>query len=158
VPTTLSPAMAARYGEGRSSGRLVLGVVVLAVVFLAILAYVTFQLATSSVHSQLIRFSVVDAHRVDVTFEVDRSGDQATTCVLRAQDVEHSDVAYATVTVTPGAAQVQATYPLATNGLADTAEVLGCADGQAPRVDAPQFAPGTTNPAQQPTIDGRAAA
>ena len=77
-----------------------------------------------------------------------------TTCVLRAQSESHADVGYATVTISPGREYVQATYPLATSSRATTAEVLGCAAGEAPRVDPPQFLPGTTNPSQVPMIDG----
>lgn len=154
MTTTLSPAMAARYGEDRSRRgvRLVAGAVVL--VFLAIVGLVTYWMSTSSVHSQLIRFTVVGDQRVDVTFEVDRDGTLTTTCVLRAQDVRHRDVGYAVVALPPGRSYLQATYPLATNGRAATAEVLGCADSGSPRVDGPNFAPGTVNPSQQPTLDG----
>ena len=105
-------------------------------------------------HSQLIKFVVVSDQRVDVTFEVQRDGTKTTTCVLRAQNVHHADVGYATVTITPGRDYVQPTYALATSGRADTAEVLGCSENGPPHVDPPQFAPGTVNPPQQPTISG----
>ena len=151
---TLSPAMAARYGLGRRSPALAVGIGVLVVVFLGILAFVTYHLATNGVQASVVRFVVVDDHRVDVTFDVHRTQGQATTCVLRAQDEHHADVGYATVTITAGAGSVRAVYPLATYARATTAEVLGCAADGPPRVDAPAFLPGTTNPAQQPSIDG----
>ena len=154
VPTTLSPAMAARYGEDRSRhGTWVLIVTVVAV-FLAIIGLVTYWITVREVHSQLIKFVVVSDQRVDVTFEVQRDGAKTTTCVLRAQNVHHADVGYATVTITPGRDYVQPTYALATSGRADTAEVLGCSENGPPHVDPPQFAPGTVNPPQQPTISG----
>jgi hypothetical protein len=74
--------------------------------------------------------------------------------VLRAQNEKHADVGYATVRITRGRDYVQTTYPLATYGRATTAEVLGCAPNDPPRVDPPQFLPGTTNPPQVPTIEG----
>ena len=90
----------------------------------------------------------------ELLFEVHRTGESATTCVLRAQGIDHADVAYATVTITPGRSYVQATYPLATSSRATTVEVLGCSDDGPPRVDGPQFVPGTVNPPQVPVIDG----
>ena len=152
--TTLSPAMAARYGEGRTSRGLLVVVVVVVAVFLTIIGVITWRLATPGVQANLLRFVVVDDTKVDVTFEVRRDSVSTTYCVLRAQRESHADVGYATVTISPGREYVQATYPLATSSRATTAEVLGCAAGEPPRVDPPQFVPGTTNPSQQPTIDG----
>ena len=152
--TTLSPAMAARYGEGRTSRGLVVVVGVVVAVFLAIIGVITWRLATPGVQANLLRFVVVDDTKVDVTFEVRRDSVSTTYCVLRAQGESHADVGYATVTISPGREYVQATYPLATSSRATTAEVLGCSAGEAPRVDPPQFVPGTTNPPQQTAIDG----
>ena len=149
--TTTSAALAARYGEDRSRrGTYVLAGAVIAV-FLGLVALVTYWVSASGPSSQLIQFSVVSDTRVDVRFEVNRDGSATTTCVLRAQDVHHDDVGYASVTIAPGAGYVQTVYPLATADRAVTAEVLGCADGGAPKVAAPNFAPGTVNPPQQPT-------
>jgi len=155
VPSqTLSPAMAARYGVGRTSRGLLAVIVAVVAVFLAIIGVITWRLATPGVQATLLRFTVVSDARVDVTFEVRRDSVSSTVCVLRAQSERHADVGYATVTITPGREYVQSTYPLATSSLATTAEVLGCWVGEPPRVDPPQFLPGTTNPQQQPTIDG----
>jgi hypothetical protein len=146
--------MAARYGEGRTSRVLLTVVAVVVAAFLAVVGVITWRLATPGVQSTLLRFVVVDDTRVDVTFELRRDSVSTTTCVLRAQSESHADVGYATVTISPGREYVQATYPLATSSRATTAEVLGCAAGEAPRVDPPQFVPGTTNPSQVPMIDG----
>jgi hypothetical protein len=151
VTTTTSAALAARYGEDRSRrGTYVLAGVVIAV-FLALVALVTYWVSASGPSSQLIRFTVVSDQRVDVNFEVSRDGHSTTTCVLRAQGEHHDDVGYASVAIPPGPAYLQATYPLATAARAVTAEVLGCADAGSPKVQAPNFAPGTVNPSQQPT-------
>jgi hypothetical protein len=146
--------MAARYGVGRTSRGLLAVVVAVVAVFLAIIGVITWRMATPGVQATLLRFSVVSDAKVDVTFEVRRDSLSSTVCVLRAQSERHADVGYATVTISPGREYVQATYPLATSSLATAAEVLGCAVGAAPRVDPPQFLPGTTNPPQVPTIDG----
>ncbi len=151
---TLSPAMAARYGVGRTSRGLLAVIVAVVAVFLAIIGVITWRMATPGVQATLLRFTVVNDSRVDVTFEVRRDAVSSTVCVLRAQSERHADVGYATVTISSGREYVQATYPLATSSLATTAEVLGCGVGEPPRVDPPQFLPGTTNPQQQPTIDG----
>ena len=155
MPTqSLSPAMAARYGVGRTSRGLLTVVVVAAAVFLAVVGVITWRMATPGAQVTLIGFTVADDHRVDVTFDVRRDPGTATVCVLRAQSATHADVGYATVSVTAGRSEVRTTYPLATSSLATTAEVLGCAPDQAPRVDPPQFLPGTTNPPQVTTVDG----
>jgi len=154
VTTTTSAALAARYGEDRSRRGTYALVAVVVLVFLGLVGLVTYWQSASSASSQLIGFSVVSDQRVDVQLEVSRDGRSTTTCVLRAQDVHHEDVGYATVTVPPGPAYLQATYPLATSGRAATAEVLGCADGTAPKVPAANFAPGVVNPSQRPNLTG----
>jgi hypothetical protein len=151
---TLSPELAARYGVGRTSRALVVGIVALVTVFLAVVGFVTYRLATNGVQSTLLRFTVVSDTRVDVTFDVRRDEVSDTVCVLRAQNEKHADVGYATVRITRGRTYVQPTYSLATYARATTAEVLGCSPNDPPRVDPPQFLPGTTNPPQVTTIDG----
>jgi hypothetical protein len=146
--------MAARYGEGRTSRGLMAVIALVVTAFLAVIGLITWRLATPGVQVDLLRFVVVDDARVDVTFEVRRDAVSSTVCVLRAQSESHADVAYATVRITPGRQYVQPTYPLATSSRATTAEVLGCGVGEAPRVDPPQFLPGTSNPPQVPAIDG----
>ena len=152
MTTTTSAAMAARYGEDRSRRGTYLLAGVLIAVFLVIVALVTYWVSASGPSTQLIQFSVVSDQRVDIHFEVSRDGHGSTTCVLRAQGEHHDDVGYASVTIAPGPAYLQATYPLATAARAVTAEVLGCSDKGSPRVQGPNFAPGTVNPSQQPTV------
>lgn len=146
--------LAARYGTDRPrTGARALAVAAI-VVFVAIIGYVTWRLGSPSVQANLIRFTVVSDERADVVFDVHRTGENATTCVIRGQGEDHADVGYATVTISPGRSYVQATYPLATSSRATAVEVLGCSDDGPPRVDPPQFVPGTVNPSQVPTIDG----
>ncbi len=150
----LSPAMRARYGVDHRSPLLTVGVATVVVVFAAVLGWVGWHLATPSVQASLLGFKVIDSTRVDVRLDVVRDGSTETVCVIRAQDVHHSDVGYATVTIGRGRDRVSPTYPLATLAQATTAELLGCEEGVAPRVDPPSFLPGTTNPPQVPTLDG----
>lgn len=150
----LSPEMAARYGVRPTSRVLVVLVAVLAIGFTTAVAWIGWRLATPPVQAKLLLFDVVDDTKVAVTFEVRRDSLTDTVCVVRAQDVTHADVGYATFTITRGREYVQPTYPLATRGRATTVEVLGCAPTEAPRVDPPQFPPGTTNPPQVAVVDG----
>jgi hypothetical protein len=142
--------MAARYGTDRPRRGGVALAVVVGVVFVAIVGYVTWRLAAPAVQANVIRFTDVSDTEAEVTFEVHRTGSSATTCVIRAQGIDHADVGYATtVTITPGRDYVQLDVPLATSSRPLTVEVLGADDGP-PRVDGPQFVP-ARNPPQVPT-------
>jgi hypothetical protein len=154
VTQQLSPAMAARYGVRPTSRVLVALVALVAILFTAGVAWIGWRLATPPVQVKLLTYDIADDTRVAVTFEVRRDSLTDTVCVIRAQDVTHADVGYATVTITRGREYVQPTYPLATRALATTVEVLGCAPTQAPPVDPPQFPPGTANPPQVAVVDG----
>ena len=150
----LSPAMRERYGVTPTSPWTIVGIAALTVAFLGIIGAITWQLATPSAQTQLVRFTVASDNLVNVTFDLQRDGAATTTCALRARDVHHVDVGYANVEITPGRAVLSVTYPLATLAKATSAEVLGCADNAAPHVDSPAFAPGTVNPPQQPRVNG----
>jgi hypothetical protein len=146
--------MAARYGVKPTSRVLVALVAALAIGFAVGVAWIGWHLATPPVSVKLLAYDVVDDSLVNVTFEVRRDTLTDTVCVVRAQDVKHTDVGYAVVTITRGRDYVQPTYPLATRSRATVAEVLGCAPSQAPPTDAPAFPPGTTNPPQVAVVDG----
>ena len=75
--------------------------------------------------------------------------------MIRAQDITHADVGYATVTVTRGREYVQPTYPLATRARATTAEVLGCAPlGGAADRRRPSSRRAPRSPPQVAVVDG----
>ena len=150
----LTPEMAARYGVKRTNP-LVAGVIgVLVIAFVAAVLGFGYRLATPDTQSKLLAFRVISPQQVDVIFEVRRNSLDETYCVLRARAIDHTDVGYAQVRITPGRDYVQATYPLATYAEATSAEVLDCAAGEPPRVDPPGFLPGTANPPQVPVVDG----
>ena len=96
----------------------------------------------------LTSFSVVDDTHVTVTWQLTRREGTPAYCVIRAQNVAHQDVGYATVTVAPGPATVQTSFRLVTESRATTAEVLGCAATARVRAPEPNFAPGVPIPAQ----------
>ena len=150
----LSETMRARYGVRPRSRAAVAAVAVLAVVFTGFVLWTGWRLATPPVQVKLLAFQVESDTEVTVVFEVRRDTLTDTVCVLRAQDLDRTDVGYATVTITRGRDYVQPRYPLATRDRATIAEVLGCAPSQAPVVDEPQFPPGTTNPPQLEVVDG----
>lgn len=150
----LTPEMAARYGVKRTNP-LVAGVIgVLVIAFVAAVLGFGYRLATPDTQSKLLAFRVISPQQVDVIFEVRRNSLDETYCVLRARAIDHTDVGYAQVRITPGRDYVQVTYPLATYAEATSAEVLDCAAGEPPRVDPPGFLPGTANPPQVPVVDG----
>ncbi len=150
----LSAQMKARYGIRPTSRWTVAGIASLAAAFALLIGWITWQLAKPSAQVQLVKFNAVSSQRVDLTFDLQRDPTATTTCVLRARDVHHVDVGYAQVQITPGRKALQIDYPLATLATATSAEVLGCADNAIPVVDPPEFAPGTVNPPQQPTVSG----
>lgn len=155
MPTDLTPAMQERYGIRKRSPWAVAGVALLALAFVTLIGWITWRLATPAPQTQLVKFTVNSETSVSLIFDLQRDGKAPTTCVLRARDLRHVDVGYARVQITPGRDSLRITYPLATLARATSAEVLGCANNGTPNVDPPQFAPGTVNPPQKTTIDGR---
>ena len=150
----LSPEMRARYGVKPTSPWTIVGIAAMALLFVGLIGWITWQLAKPSAQAQLVKFTVTSDTNVDVTFDLQRNGSLPTFCTLRARDIHHVDVGYATMQITPGRDSLQVTYPVATLATATSVEVLGCADSAGPRVEPPQFAPGTVNPSQQPIVDG----
>lgn len=150
----LTPALRARYGLlpvplwKRGIAALAALLVVGAVLLLGWTA------ANPAVTASLLTYRVVSPEQVLIIFEVTRPAEQAVTCVLRAQDIDHHDVGYATITIPPGPALVRGEYSLATRTNAVVGEVLGCSAEGPPRVPAPQFPPGTANPPQLDTLAG----
>jgi hypothetical protein len=111
-------------------------------------AFASFRQQNPSVSSQLLTFDVVSETLVNITWEVKRGAGSTTYCVVRAQDERRTDVGYATVMVAAGDPYEQITYPLATNGSAVLAELLGCSASQTMRVPPANFPPGVKIPEQ----------
>ncbi len=121
--------------------------------FVAILVFVAVGVRPADVDVRLLHWQVVGPDRVDLRLDVRRSGtapaDQPVTCVIRAQDRDHIDVAYATVSVPAGPAEVAVDYSLRTLAPAVVVEVLACSTDGPPRdVPPPQFPIGVVPPEQ----------
>lgn len=150
----LSPQLRARYGlVPMPLWKRALGIGTV-VVLVAAVGYAAWQISNPSVTWQVTGYHVASPQLTTITFELQRNARTTVQCVIRAQDRDNTDVGYATVTIAPGAADVAATYPLATRATAVIIDVLGCSDNGPPDVADPQFPPGTTNPPQQPSVAG----
>lgn len=145
----LSPEMQERYGFNRRPvGRYVI-IGVIALVFLAVLVFVTLMLARDSVQYRLLTWEIKSPDRVDTTFEVRAPVEMDVTCVVRAQDSKRIDLGYAEVPVPAGEDYRLVEYSLRTLAPAYAAEVLTCVQsGEALRVPGPQFPPGIAPPEQ----------
>ena len=144
----LSAPMRQRYGlERRPIGRWI-AAAALVVAFAGVLAFVALNVRSQTVDARLLDWHVAGPDRVDLRLDVRRSTDAAATCVLRAQDRDRIDVAYATLTVPAGDRDVTVVYSLRTLAPAVVVEVLGCSTDGTPRVVGPQFPVGIAPPPQ----------
>jgi hypothetical protein len=143
--------MQSRYGlDRRPIGRSI-GVAAIIVVFVGALFFVARGLtASNETQTRLIEWNAVGPDRVDVTFQVVTDRADEVVCVVRAQDENRIDVGYGILTIPAGSSDdvIITTYALRTLAPAYTAELLGCATGEAPRVPGPQFPPGVVPPDQ----------
>lgn len=144
--------MRERYGLDRAPvGRFIVVAVIVAA-FVGVLVMVGVFITRDEVEGRLLTWKVISPTRVDLRYSVTRPSGTAVTCVLRAQDRHRVDLGYATVELPASAAGSSETqimdFALATLAPAYTVEVLGCADGDGPRVPGPQFPPGVVPPDQ----------
>lgn len=147
-PKDLSPDLQLRYGVRRSRLAPIIVGVLIAGLVAGGTAFASFRQQNPSVSSQLLTFDIASESLVNVTWEVKRGAGTNTYCVLRAQDERRTDVGYATVLVAAGDPYEQVSYPLATNGQAVLAELLGCSASQTMRVPPANFPPGVKIPEQ----------
>ena len=142
------PHIAERYGIKKRRFASKLGVPLGIAVALIGIVYGYHVVTAAPAQFELQSFTVVSPHQVDVTWQVAREANTTTYCVLRAQNTFRQDVGYATVTVAPGAASTSINFPLATESVANLAEVLGCSDTSVMHVPPANFPPGVAIPAQ----------
>jgi len=149
----LAPEMQERYGlnQRRVSGVVI--TLVVAVAFLAAVAFAGLMLVRDNVRHELVVWTVVAPDRADATFTVERDGADEVICVLRAQDSKRIDVGYAEIVVPPGEDAVTIDYSLRTVAPAFTVEVLACERVGELRAPGPQFPPGIAVPEQPWTAD-----
>ena len=145
----LSPEMQERYGFNRRPIGRYVTISTIALVFLAVLVFVTLMLGRDPVQYRLLTWEIKAADRVDLAFEVRAPADIDVTCVVRAQDSKRIDLGYAEVAVPAGEDYRLVEYSLRTLAPAYAAEVLTCAQSGEPlRVPGPQFPPGIAPPEQ----------
>jgi hypothetical protein len=138
----------ARYGSGTDRVQYIVLGVVTALLVAATAVFFYLQNSGPKVTYALTSFSVVSDTKVTVTWQMTRPLGAEVYCVIRAQDVAHQDVGYATVTVAPGPATVQTSYRMNTESRATTAEVLACSTSRSVHAPQPNFAPGVPIPVQ----------
>ena len=114
-----------RYDEPRPlpSG-LVRAVAVLLLLGLTALTYAVWQRAADRTKVSVKGYHVLDAHAVEVRFEVHRRNDARVVCAVRATDRDGAQVGAEDVTVEAGVTTVR--HRLTTTGTAAAAQVTGC--------------------------------
>ena len=112
----------------------ILVVVALGLSGCAWLIWVALYQANGQVSSQLVGFRVVDAHRVDVTIQVDRTTSVAATCRVTAQAGDQALVGDLTFVVpAQEASSVIVNQSVPTERLATNAVLHGCTTAEQPQ-------------------------
>ncbi|MDQ0371925.1 DUF4307 domain-containing protein [Cellulomonas humilata] len=127
-PATRPPA--GRYGPeptARSARRGRVGIVVAAVVGLAVVVWIGLSMAGEPVSYKDVGFHVDGSRSVDVTFEVTKPKESTVTCTVTALSESYAEVGVRTVEVGPAeAATRRVTVPVQTTELAVTGIVDSC--------------------------------
>jgi len=144
----LSPEMQERYGLNKSGRSGVVITVIVAVAFLAAVAFAGVMMVRDNIRHELVVWTVVAPDRADATFTVERDGADDVVCVLRAQDSKRIDVGYVEIDIPPGDDNVTIDYSLRTVAPAYAVEVLACERPGELRGPGPQFPPGIAIPDQ----------
>ena len=145
TPMDVDAMLADRYGTGNQVWLVRSLILVVAFMFVATLAWVGVQLLSRTVEGRLIGWTAVHERLVEVDMEV--RGEHPTTvqCIVRAKDVEASDVGYAHVVFE--SAPARRTVWIETVVGTSQVEVLGCAPlGSDLAVPPPAFPPGVLAP------------
>lgn len=129
--TATSPAPtppAGRYGPERAASRrpLMVAVGLAVLVGVAVVAFLAVGALRDPVQWKDVGFTVRDAGRVDVTFEVTKDPGSTATCRVQALSQSYGEVGVATVEVGPGARTQRVTTSVPTAELAVSATVAGC--------------------------------
>ncbi len=140
----------ARYGYKKSSAGKRLFTIVMTGVMIAGGMFIYLKSKTPDVGWSLRTFVVTSDTKTNLSWQVSRPANTTTYCVIRAQDINRSDVGYATVTIAPGDPVENVTYRLTTESRPILVEVLACAGSTTMRVAPANFPPGVAIPAQEP--------
>ena len=144
----LSPEMQERYGLNKRGRSGVVITVIVAVAFLAAVAFAGVMMVRDNIRHELVVWTVVAPDRADATFTVERDGADEVVCVLRAQDSKRIDVGYVEIDIPPGDDNVTIDYSLRTVAPAYAVEVLACEQPGELRGPGPQFPPRIAIPDQ----------
>lgn len=143
------PHIAERYGLGRTPWWTIGIVAVVVVAFAGALTWAGLHVTAPSIDSKLLTWQVLADDHTTVIFEVRKGPAEQVVCVVRAQDSQHIDVAYATIPIPTGTDYSQVVYPLRTIAPSFAVEILGCGVGGPPeRIPGPQFPAGVLPPEQ----------
>jgi len=121
-----------RYGRGRSPWRRGAAIAGMSIAVIAVVLFGWMIVSNSldAVNADTTGFEVVDAHSVEVTFQVSAPVGRAIACAVEAQDEEHGVVGWRVIELPASEAPVRAvrehlpTVALATTGLVDSCWVL----------------------------------
>ncbi|MEP6817024.1 MAG: DUF4307 domain-containing protein [Marmoricola sp.] len=121
--------MAERYGTHRPVRRL--AVIVVTVLFagaaLGWLAWAAWFQANPAIQAAVAAFDVKGEHRIDATVEIrPRDRNVLGTCLLRASAEDHSIVGEVDFRVRGAADKYQKVFPVRTERLATTVEIIRC--------------------------------
>jgi hypothetical protein len=123
--------MAERYGTHRPGRRLTLIVVTVLVggACLGWLAWAAWFQANPGIQAAVTAFDIKGQHRVDATVEI-RLRDRSVvgTCLLRASAKDHTVVGELDFRVRDGAERGQQVFPVRTERLATTVEIIRCTE------------------------------
>ena len=98
----------------------------LAVVLLIVAALGAHYLFKPSFNGEVVSFTVVSSHEVQIRLEVDKPGDAAGSCTLRSRDVNGNEVGRITVPLPKQPTSYDTTVTLRTSGLGTTGELVSC--------------------------------
>ncbi|HAQ59136.1 MAG TPA: DUF4307 domain-containing protein [Microbacterium sp.] len=127
---TIQSLLDERYGRSRRRGRRAVAWTALGTVSVAVvgaLAWSTVSNAAASVDSDVLAFSVVDRHSVQVSFQITGNADREVACVIEALDADFGIVGWKVVVYPPRQEQTRAhEVSVPTVGLATTGLVNSC--------------------------------
>jgi hypothetical protein len=123
-------SLAARYGikQEMSRTRKIVFVAFGFALLCAVVGYVAWNQAHPQIQGTVVSYTV-NQDSITVTFEVDKSADQAVECTVQAEDIQGNVIGSANVAVPSGRAKEDMVYTVNTTGTPNTAVVSSCVAG-----------------------------
>lgn len=127
MPSAASDRLRSRYGRPASPRRGRIVVAVIALVFLALVAYVGVRAADQPMRVDTVSYRHVDAGHISVTFQVTHRPGAAARCSVEALDATRAQVGFTEVDVPAGSGTTSVrTVVIATQGDAVSASADSC--------------------------------